>query len=288
MTEKMTTRLVSVSREALLPFLGYMSQKESKMVGMPGIFTLGAVTDFGQGEMGSGILMFSVDGECATVITLAVYKNTQEILDALMDEFARIMLAASVDQARLSIEDGGAADLAAGYLGQEFLGYTGSEGSEDVFFLVKSGLADMVSKNVVDDRLLCNIPKSVSGYREFTTEIARLSELNKSESRVLFDFLSEKKKDLLSLDVEDALTLSDRELSYAWIGDKGVEGVLLVRIFMGGIYPLFFHGDPTRVGRALIAEAYVRAMDLLPPKDTRVILSGKPGKKILDAVKADS
>ncbi len=282
MAEKITTRLVSVSREALLPFLGYMSQKESKMVGMPGIFTLGAVSDFGQGEMGSGILMFSVNDGRANVFTLAIYKDTQEILEVLLNEFVRIVLAASIEHAGVSIGNDGTAVFAAGYLGQEFLGYTGSDGSGDVHFLVKSGLADMVSKNVVDDRILCNIPKKILDYREYTTEIARLSELNKSESKVLFDFLSEKKKELLSLDVEDALTISDRDLSYAWMSDKGVEGVLLVRIFMGGIYPLFFHMSSAHVGKALIAEAYVRAMELWPPKDTRVILSGNTGKKILD------
>ena len=282
MTEKMTTRLVSVSREALLPFLGYMSQKESKMVGMPGIFTLGAVTDFGQGEMGSGILMFSVNEDGATVVTLGAYKNTEEILEVLLNEFARIVLAASVEQARISIEDGGTADFAAGYLAQEFLGFTGSNGSGDVSFLVKSGLTDIILKNVIYGSLLCNIPKRISDYREYTTEIARLSELNKSESRVLFDLLSEKKKELMSLEVEDALTLSDMDLSYAWMSEKGAEGVLLVRVFMGGIYPLFFHMNSARVGKALIAEAYVRAMELFPPKDTRVFLSGTTGKKIMN------
>ena len=112
----MDTRMVSVSKSGIVPFIGYLSEEETARLGAPGFFALGAVTDFGQGEMGSGILSFSVNKNRVGINSLKAYHNEKNILYALLSEYIRVCESASVKEADLNIEDRDMAEIAGEYL----------------------------------------------------------------------------------------------------------------------------------------------------------------------------
>ena len=277
MIDEMTTRFVSVTREALLPFMGYVSNKEIGLIAKPGVFTLGAVTDFGQGEMGSGILMFTVNDGTAEIIYASSYRLDRQILSDLVSEFARICIESSVKMASIAVSDEKVADLTSEFLGRHFLGY--SKGSA-VKFYIKNDMTPVDNKRqkVI---LFDDIPKQFMNNRTFANEIALLSELNKSEKKEFFGFLSDNNHLLSPFEADDAIMLCNTELSYVWIGDKGIEGALLLRTFMDDLYPFFYVAKDENIGKALIAEAFARVTDLMPKRDIRVICEKSFGKLIL-------
>lgn len=120
----MNTRMVSVSKSGIVPFIGYLSEEETKLVGTPGFFTLGAVTDFGQGEMGSGVLSFSVKKDTVGINSLKAYHNEKNILFALLSEYIRVCESASIKEGELNIEDQDIAEIAGEYLESKNFHYT--------------------------------------------------------------------------------------------------------------------------------------------------------------------
>ncbi len=86
----MDIRIVSVTREALLPFMEYLSEEEQLLVGQSGYFCLGAVGDLGQEEMAAGVLLFCVKRDRAQILNLTVYQELEEIRDALVAEYNRV------------------------------------------------------------------------------------------------------------------------------------------------------------------------------------------------------
>ena len=169
----MDTRIVTITKNAILPFIGYLTEQEQKMVGTRGYFALGAITDFDQGELASGVLTFMVENDAAVLLALASYDREEEILYALLREYTRVFKRTNLMETVIRLKDRYTSDIACGFLKDKKIPY----------FIDTSAL------KVWHDMTVSDIPDKFMEKRVYSDNIALLTELDSNEKKALHKYL---------------------------------------------------------------------------------------------------
>ena len=237
----MNTRIVTITERAILPFAGYLSEQEQKKVGARGYFALGAITDFDQGELASGVLTFFVEKDEAVILALAAYDREEEILHDLLMEYARVFKSAHLKETVISLKDPKISDIAGGFLKEE-----------------------RIPLKIRRDMTVSEIPDDLMEKRVYSDSIALLTELDHNEKEAVYEYLDKEKKTLYPLLPDDAIAMSDKNLSYVWTEDGSVKAVLLIKKDEDGLSQFFYSADDSEIGKAVIAQAASKIKSSMP------------------------
>ncbi len=94
-------RTVTITKETVLPFLSFVKDDEIDLIGEPGVFTIGAIADKGQGEAAAGVLIFFVTNHKSLLRT--VYAADDAVVEErLLDGFIRVLISASIHEIRIA------------------------------------------------------------------------------------------------------------------------------------------------------------------------------------------
>jgi hypothetical protein len=244
----MNTRIVTITKNAILPFVGYLTEQEQKMVGTRGYFALGAITDFDQGELASGVLTFMVENDAAVLLALASYDREEEILYALLREYTRVFKRTNLMETVIRLKDRYTSDIACGFLKDKKIPY----------FIDTSAL------KVWHDMTVSDIPDKFMEKRVYSDNIALLTELDSNEKKALHKYLVKEKNLLYPVTPDEAIDMADKNLSYVWMEDGSVKAMLLIKTDEDGISPLFYAADDGEIGMEVIAEAALKIKSSMP------------------------
>ncbi len=97
-----SVRTVTITKDTLLPFLPFVKDDEIDLIGEPGVFTIGAIADKGQGEAAAGVLIFFVTNHKSVLRTVYTVNDDAVVEERLLDGYIRVLISASIHEIRIA------------------------------------------------------------------------------------------------------------------------------------------------------------------------------------------